>query len=106
MPNTNLANNWNDITSKLQAVADRRNNDDAVSPAPSWQSSNFSDSEDEAARLLLRRRKEGDELFVSMRKRHYNEAEAMKRWRAEHVNDDDDDDDDEEEEKDDNMENL
>ncbi len=91
-------------------MADRRNNDDAVSPAPSWQSSNFSDSEDEAARLLLRRRKEGDELFVSMRKRHYNEAEAMKRWRAEHANDDDDDDDDdndEEEEEDDNiMENL
>lgn len=77
-------------------MADKRN--DAISPAPSWQSSNFSDSEDEAARL--RRRKDSDE-FVSMRKRHYNEAEAMKRWRAEHANDDDDD-----EEDDDNMENL
>lgn len=96
----NLANNWNDITTKLQAVADKRSGD-AVSPAPSWQSSNFSDSEDEAARL--RRRKDSDE-FITMRKKHYNEAEAMKRWKAEHANDDDDEGDDGDE--DENMENA
>ena len=42
----------------------------------------------------MRRRKDSDE-FISMRKKHYNEAEAMKRWKVEHANDDDDEDDDE-----------
>ena len=59
----------------------------------------------------MRRRKDSDE-FVSMRKKHYNEAEAMKRWRAEHANDDDDDDDEDEDDgagevdKDEKMENA
>ena len=83
-----MAAQWNDISSKLEAVAAKR---DAcpLSPAPS-RDSNMSDSEDEA-----RKRKEHDKKFRDMRKKHYNEAEMMKRWRAEHSNDADEDEDDE-----------
>mmetsp|Transcript_16014 Transcript_16014/g.34648 ORF Transcript_16014/g.34648 Transcript_16014/m.34648 type:complete len:186 (-) Transcript_16014:1210-1767(-) len=76
-----LATNWNDISSKLQAVADKRDR------APS-RDSNMSDSEDEA------KKKNHDKKFKDMRKKHYNEADAMKRWKAAHANDDDEDDND------------
>mmetsp|Transcript_4730 Transcript_4730/g.10409 ORF Transcript_4730/g.10409 Transcript_4730/m.10409 type:complete len:199 (+) Transcript_4730:181-777(+) len=80
-----LATQWGDIESKLQAVANKR---DACphSPAPS----HGSDSEDEA------KKKERDAKFRMLRKQHYNEVEAMKRFRAEHpggLGDEDDDDD-------------
>ena len=35
--------------------------------------------------------------FKEMRKKHYNEAEEIKRWKAEHADDSDDDDGDEDE---------
>ncbi|KAL7527734.1 hypothetical protein ACHAXR_002103 [Thalassiosira sp. AJA248-18] len=84
-----IATQWNDISSKLQAVADKR---DAapLSPARS-RDSNMSDSEDEAQKKR-KEKMEHEKKFKDMRKKHYNEAEAMKRWRAEHVNDDDDND--------------
>ena len=83
-----IATNFDDISSKLQAVADKREAA-PLSPAPS-RDSNMSDSEQEEAR-----KKEHDK-FVNHRKKHYNEAEAMRRWRAEHANDEDEDDDEEE----------
>lgn len=49
----------------------------------------MSDGEDKA---------EHDRKFKDMRKKHYNEAEMMKRWRAEHANDGDDEDEDDDEE--------
>lgn len=45
---------------------------------------NASDSEEEKKRA-----------FKDMRKKHYNEAEEIKRWKAEHADDNDDDDGDE-----------
>lgn len=76
-----LESQWDDISAKLQAVADRR---DAcpLSPAPS-RDSNMSDGEEEAKK----------KKFKEARKKHYNEAEMMRRWKAEHADDDDDDDD-------------
>jgi hypothetical protein len=71
-----ITTHWGDISSKLQAVADRR--EDLPSPTASW---NASDSEDEKKKA-----------FKDLRKKHYNEAEEIKRWRAEHADDDDDDD--------------
>mmetsp|Transcript_19967 Transcript_19967/g.36116 ORF Transcript_19967/g.36116 Transcript_19967/m.36116 type:complete len:201 (-) Transcript_19967:110-712(-) len=84
-----LATQWNDVSFKLQAVADKR---DAapLSPAPS-RDSNMSDSEDEA------KKRKDHAKFKETRKKHYNEAEVMRKWRAEHANDGDDDDDDMEE---------
>jgi hypothetical protein len=81
---TCISTHWDDISSKLQAVADRREKRDHLnpmsSPTPSW---NASDGEDEKRRRT----------FVDTRRRHYNEAEEIKRWKAEHADDDDDDDD-------------
>lgn len=75
-------------------MADKRNGG-ACPPSPHG----ASDSEGEAD---MKRRKakieEHDIAFKAHRKKHYNEAEAMKRWRAEHMNDDDDEDEEEEEE--------
>jgi len=90
-----LATQWTDISSKLQAVADKR---DActLSPAPS-RDSNMSDSEDETAR---QKKKDHEKKFKDMRKKHYNEAEMMRRWRADHANDDEEE---EEEDGDDTM---
>ena len=87
-----LATQWGDLSGKLQAVADKR---DACphSPAPS-RDSNMSDSEDE------RKRKEHDQTFRDLRKKHYNEAEMMRRWRAEHADDEDEDEDEEDGNKD------
>ena len=88
-----LATQWDDIESKLQAVADKRGTTpDGVplSPALSREShGSFSDSEDEARKM------ERDIKFRLMRKKHYNEVEAMKKWRKEHPGGDDVDDDDE-----------
>jgi hypothetical protein len=72
-------------------VADKR---DAcpLSPAPS-RDGGASDSEGEAE--IKRRRakqEEHDKAFKDHRKKHYNEAEAMRRWRAEHMDDDDSED--------------
>lgn len=77
-------------------MADKRDAHPNVSPAPS-RDSNMSDadSEDEATRA--KRLKEHEKKFRDMRKKHYNEVEAMKRWRAAHANDEDDDDEDEDE---------
>lgn len=76
---------WNALESKLQVVADKRNGECPPSPHGA------SDSEGEAE---MKRRKakieEHETAFKAHRKKHYNEAEAMKRWRAEHMNDDDD----------------
>ena len=74
-----ITTQWGDISSRLQAVADRRDGLPS-SPAPSW---NASDGEDEKKKA-----------FKDMRKKHYNEAEEIKRWQAEHADDDDDDEDD------------
>lgn len=74
-----LTTHWGDISSKLQAVADRREG----LPSPTH-SLNASDSEEEKKRA-----------FKDMRKKHYNEAEEIKRWKAEHADDNDDDDGDE-----------
>lgn len=60
-------------------MADRRDGLPS-SPTPSW---NASDGEDEKKKA-----------FKDMRKKHYNEAEEIKRWQAEHADDDDDDEDD------------
>jgi len=100
-----LAANWDDVSSKLQAVAAKR---DAapLSPAPS-RDSNIGNSDDEDNGGMgdgeWRGKDEGasarERKFKDMRKKHYNEAEAMRRWRAEHADDDDDDD-----EEDDDME--
>lgn len=47
----------------------------------------------------MKRRKakqeEHDQAFKDHRKKHYNEAEAMKRWRMEHMDDSDENDDEE-----------
>eukprot|EP01082_Thalassiosira_pseudonana_P014443 g13075.t1 g13075 contig7:824696-825681(-) len=82
---------WNALESKLQAVADKR---DAcpLSPAPS-RDSNMSDSEgEEAVKRRKKKEMEHKKEFETHRKKHYNEAEAMKRWKMEHQNDDDEDD--------------
>eukprot|EP00573_Skeletonema_grethae_P002088 CAMPEP_0201688262 /NCGR_PEP_ID=MMETSP0578-20130828/2003_1 /ASSEMBLY_ACC=CAM_ASM_000663 /TAXON_ID=267565 /ORGANISM="Skeletonema grethea, Strain CCMP 1804" /LENGTH=190 /DNA_ID=CAMNT_0048172505 /DNA_START=93 /DNA_END=665 /DNA_ORIENTATION=- len=88
-----LANQWGDISSKLQAVADKR---DAcpLSPAPS-RDSVMSDEEEK------KKAEEHEKKFKDMRKKHYNEAEMMRKWREQHATmddeeeDEDDDDDDE-----------
>jgi protein phosphatase inhibitor 2 len=83
-----ITTHWDDISSRLQAVADRRDMRDRLdplsSPTPSW---NASDGEDEGRRRT----------FEDARRRHYNEAEEIRRWKAEHADDDDDEDDDDEE---------
>ena len=73
-----IATQWGDISSKLQAVADRRDGLPS-SPTPSWNASGGEDEKKEA--------------FKDMRKKHYNEAEEIRRWKAEHADDDDIDDD-------------
>ena len=95
-----LATQWNDISSKLQAVADKR---DAcpLSPAPSRES-NMSDSE--MSELERKKKEEHEKKFKDARKKHYNEAEMMRRWREQHANDDDDEDEDEEEDNANSME--
>lgn len=86
---------WNALESKLQVVADKR---DACPPSPAPSRDGASDSEGEAE---IKRRKakqeEHDKAFKDHRKKHYNEAEAMRRWKAEHMNDGDEDDSDEDE---------
>ena len=89
-----LASQWDDIASKLQAVADKR---DAcpLSPAPS-RDSNMSDSEKMEAEE--KEKEEKKKKFKEMRKNHYNEAEMMRRWRMQHANDDDEEEEDDDEE--------
>lgn len=87
-----LAAKWNDVSSKLQAVADKRNAC-PLSPAPS-RDSNMSDTDEEPKK----QKDEQEKKFKDMRKKHYNEAEMMKRWRAQHATDDDDSDEDKMEE--------
>lgn len=86
-----MATQWDDVSSKLQAVADKR---DACpqSPATSIRS-NASEEMDEEAR---KKKDEHDKKFKNMRKKHYNEAEMMRRWRDQHANDPDDEDEDDE----------
>ncbi|KAL7458478.1 hypothetical protein ACHAWC_010063 [Mediolabrus comicus] len=81
-----LANQWNDISSKLQAVADKR---DACPSSPT-----FSLDEEEEKK----KSDEQEKKFKDMRKKHYNEAEMMRKWREEHANDDEDEEEDDEEE--------
>jgi len=86
-----LANQWVDISSKLQAVADKR---DAcpLSPALS-RDSNMSDEEEKKKAV------EHEKKFKDLRKRHYNEAEMMRKWREEHATMDDEEEDEEEDAK-------
>mmetsp|Transcript_26182 Transcript_26182/g.42559 ORF Transcript_26182/g.42559 Transcript_26182/m.42559 type:complete len:196 (+) Transcript_26182:76-663(+) len=86
-----LANQWGDISSKLQAVADKR---DAcpLSPALS-RDSNMSDEEER------KKSEEHEKKFKDMRKKHYNEAEMMRKWKEEHANDDEEEDDEDEEDE-------
>mmetsp|Transcript_28867 Transcript_28867/g.45466 ORF Transcript_28867/g.45466 Transcript_28867/m.45466 type:complete len:205 (+) Transcript_28867:68-682(+) len=88
-----LANQWGDISSKLQAVADKR---DAcpLSPALS-RDSNMSDEEEK------RKEEEQKKKFKDIRKKHYNEAEMMRKWREQHANDMDDEEDEDEDDDDD-----
>lgn len=85
---------WGALESKLQVVADKR---DACPHSPAASRDGASDSEGETE---LKRRKakqeEHDKAFKEHRKKHYNEAEAMKKWRMEHMDEDDDDDNEEE----------
>ena len=88
-----LASQWGDISSKLQAVADKR---DAfpLSPALSRDSNMSGDDEELEEEDEVERKKK----FKDMRKKHYNEAEMMRKWREAHANMDDEEDEDEEEE--------
>ncbi|KAL3815720.1 hypothetical protein ACHAXA_004922 [Cyclostephanos tholiformis] len=93
---TCLATHWNDVSSRLQAVADERDEerrerrpDTSSSSSSSTIPWNASDGEDEKKRT-----------FADMRRRHYNEAEEIKRWKAEHADDDDDEDDDDDDDDD------
>lgn len=79
-----LASQWGDVASKLQAVADKR---DATPGSPTR--SPMKSDEDKRLEEEERARK-----FKEARKKHYNEAEMMRRWKAEHADDDEDDDDD------------
>lgn len=65
-----------------------------LSPAPSKDGASDSEGEAEIKRRRAKQ-EEHDKAFRDHRKKHYNEAEAMKRWRAEHMDDSDEDDSDE-----------
>ncbi len=43
-----------------------------------------------------RKSEEHEKKFKDMRKKHYNEAEMMRKWREQHANDMDDEDEDDE----------
>lgn len=73
--------NWDDITTKLQAVVDTHE----VGLGLTSSASGGEDSESE----VDKRKAE----FQDARKNHYNEVEEIRKWKAlHHVNDDDDDD--------------
>ena len=82
-----LASQWGDVASKLQAVADKR---DATPGSPTR--SPMKSCEEKRLEEEERARK-----FKEARKKHYNEAEMMRRWKAEHADDGDEEDDEMEE---------
>lgn len=83
---------WNHLENKLGAVAAVRANLPS-SPSLSGGNSSGPDSDFE---LDGRRTRMKAKEFEMHRKAHYNEMEALKKWRAEHQNDSDDEDEDEE----------
>ena len=80
--------NWDDITTKLQAVVDTR--EAGVGLTQSASSDGGGDLEEDSESEVVKRKAE----FQDARKKHYNEAEEIRRWKALHANDDDDEDDD------------
>ena len=92
-----LANQWGDVSSKLQAVADKREEAGGascpLSPALS-RDSNMSDEEEK------KQSGEHEKKFKDLRKKHYNEAEMMRKWREEHANMDEEEDEEEEDDDD------
>ena len=84
--------NWSHLETKLGAVAAAR---EAYPSSPSVGSHGGSSGVDSDFELEQKRKKAKAKEFDMHRKKHYNEMELVKKWRAEHQNDDDDDDDDE-----------
>jgi protein phosphatase inhibitor 2 len=86
--------NWSHLENKLGAVAAAR---DICPSSPSMSSvegglgnSSGPDSDVEADRKRrLMKKKE----FAMHRKNHYNEMDAVRKWKSDHQDDDDDDDD-------------
>mmetsp|Transcript_21118 Transcript_21118/g.29593 ORF Transcript_21118/g.29593 Transcript_21118/m.29593 type:complete len:307 (+) Transcript_21118:80-1000(+) len=91
-PNGNLAMNWDHIENKLGAFAAAR---DAYPSSPS--TSSFDGSETETSSKEYRRKKIKDLQFKNHRKSHYNEMEALRKWRAEHADEEDNESENEEE---------
>ena len=83
---------WNHLENKLGAVAAVR----ATLPSSPSLSGGNSSGPDSDFELDGRRRRMKAKEFEMHRKAHYNEMEALKKWRAEHQNDSDDADEDEE----------
>ena len=82
--------NWAHLENKLGAVAAARN---ACPPSPSLSSHGGNSSgPDSDFEMEKKRRRMKLKEFEMHRKTHYNEMEALRKWRLEHQNDDDDDD--------------
>lgn len=85
--------NWAQLETKLGAVVAAR---EAVPSSPSMSSHGGNDSgPDSDFELDKRRKKAKAKEFDMHRKAHYNEMEAVRKWRSDHSNDDIDDDDEE-----------
>jgi len=99
----NLTMNWERLENKLDAVAAAQDLYPS-SPSGSSMGATSADSDNGSikgsdgveSKRALRKATE----FGILRKKHYNEMEALKTWRAKHSNDDDDDDDDEDDDND------
>lgn len=87
----NLAMNWDRLETKLDAVAAAR---DLYPSSPSGSSlggvSADSDGDGSGKGTKSKRALRKETEFKMLRKKHYNEMEAVKSWRAKHDDDDDD----------------
>jgi Protein phosphatase inhibitor 2 (IPP-2). len=83
--------NWTQLQNKLGAVAASRETCPS-SPSISSHGGNSSGAESDVDLEYKRKRMKAKE-FELHRKAHYNEMEALRKWRSEHQNVDDDEDD-------------
>ena len=88
-PESNL--NWSSLENKLGAVAAARQMFPS-SPSDSGLGSGGSGPDSDGEREALRKEMKSREFRIH-RKAHYNEMEAIRRWREEHQDDEDEDDD-------------
>ncbi len=86
--------NWNHLENKLGAVAAAQM---VCPPSPSASSMASASGPDSDVEAEKRKNARKTKEFQLHRKAHYNEMEALRRWREQNHDDDDDDDDEDEE---------